>query len=176
MPKLYKLVVTGPFNAGKTTFVNTLSQFEAVNTDRATSHKREAALKPSTTVAMDYGRVKLNGSANVHLFGTPGQERFEFMCDLLADGMHGFIFLVDSTDDGSLTSARKMLSLFQKRGNVPYLLAANKADQKNGLKQEEIRKRLKLSPQQPIVPCVATKRSSVQTIVEQLVSMIEAGV
>lgn len=174
MAKLYKLLVTGTFNAGKTTFVNTLSDIGAVNTDRRTHSKTEAKIKKATTVALDYGTVKINGSANVHLFGTPGQERFDFMRDLLADGMHGFIFLVDSTDQGSLSNATELLKLFKKRNNVPYLLAANKADQR-GLSSLEIKKRLKLPPNQPIVSCIATDKNSTKAVVEQLVAMIEAG-
>ena len=153
MTKLYKLVVTGMFNAGKTTFVNTLSDIDAVNTDKATHHSAEAQVKPATTIAMDYGTVKINNQIDIHLFGTPGQDRFDFMRDLLTDGMHGFIFLVDSTDRGSLDKATRLLALFKKQGNVPYLLAANKADQK-GLSHREIRKQINLPPQQPITPCV----------------------
>jgi len=173
MSKLYKLVVTGAFNAGKTTFVNTLSHIDAVNTDKTTRQKNEARLKPSTTVALDYGRVRLNKSCNVHLFGTPGQARFDFMHELLADGMHGFIFLIDSTDRQSLKQATDLLALFRQRGHVPYLLVANKTDC-HGLSGAEIRRRLQLPQQQPLVPCVATDKTSVRAVVERLVAMIEA--
>jgi small GTP-binding protein len=174
MTKLYKLVVTGAFNAGKTTFVSTLSDLAVVNTDKNTHRRDETRVKPATTVALDYGQVSINGNLKVHLFGTPGQARFDFMHDLLADGMHGFIFLVDATDQSTLQQAAELLTLFRKRGSVPYLLVANKADRK-GLSDEEIRKRFKLSPKQPIVPCIATDKHSVQAVVERLVTMIEAS-
>ena len=140
MTKLYKLVVTGAFNAGKTTFVSTLSDLDVVNTDRTIHHQKEAKLKSATTVALDYGRVYINKNLKVHLFGTPGQARFDFMHDLLADGMHGFIFLVDCTDRSTLNQATELLKLFKKRNNVPYILVANKSDRRNGLSDEEIRK------------------------------------
>jgi small GTP-binding protein len=174
MTKLYKLVVTGAFNAGKTTFVSTLSDLAVVDTDKNTHCRDETRVKPATTVALDYGQVSINGNLKVHLFGTPGQARFDFMHDLLTDGMHGFIFLVDATDQSTLQQAAELLTLFRKRGNVPYLLVANKADRK-GLNDEEIRKRFKLSPKQPIVPCIATDKHSVQAVVERLVTMIEAS-
>ncbi len=172
MTKLYKLVVTGPFNAGKTTFVKTLSDIDVVNTDKITHRRAETKVKPTTTVALDYGRVEINNNAAIHLFGTPGQDRFDFMRDLLADRMDGFIFLVDSTDRSTLNKATELLSLFKKRGNVPYLLVANKADCK-GLSQTEIRKALNLSQKQPIVSCVATDKTSTRAVTEQLVAMIE---
>jgi small GTP-binding protein len=174
MAKLYKLVVTGAFNAGKTTFVSTLSNIGVVNTDKATHRRDEAKVKSATTVALDYGQVSINGGLKVHLFGTPGQDRFDFMHELLADGMHGFIFLIDAADQSTLKQAAELLTLFKKRGNVPYLLVANKADRK-GLSGEEIRKRLNLPPKQPIVPCIATDKRSVQAVVERLVTMIEAS-
>jgi small GTP-binding protein len=176
MTKLYKLVVTGAFNAGKTTFVSTLSDLDMVNTDKNTHHRGEAKIKSATTVALDYGRVNIKKGLKVHLFGTPGQARFDFMHDLLADGMHGFIFLVDCTDRSTLNQATELLKLFKKRNNVPYLLVANKSDQRNGLSDEEIRKRLRLPQKQLLVPCVATDKDSVQAVVERLVTMIETGV
>ncbi len=173
MPKLYKLVVTGTFNAGKTTFVNTLSEIEPVNTDKATHNRAERRIKSATTVALDYGRVKINPSSIVHLFGTPGQDRFDFMRDILAEDMQGFIFLIDSTDRHGLRQATELLTIFKRSGQVPYLLAANKADC-HGLSDEEIRRAFKLPAQQPIIPCIATDKASARAVVEKLIAMIEA--
>jgi small GTP-binding protein len=172
MPKSYKVVVTGVFNAGKTTFVNTLSEIEPVNTDKATRNRAERKIKPTTTVALDYGRVKISQNHIVHLFGTPGQDRFDFMREILAEDMQGFIFLVDSTDRPSLDQATELLATFERWRRVPYLLAVNKADCQ-GLSGEEIRKVLKLPAQHPVVPCVATNRASVRAVVERLIALIE---
>jgi small GTP-binding protein len=172
MSKLYKLVVTGVFNAGKTTFVNMLSDIETVNTDKATSLEAEIKIKPTTTVAMDYGRVQLNENVSIHLFGTPGQERFDFMRDHLSEGMDGFIFLIDSTDQGTLAQARALLTVFEKQSKVPYLVVANKADKK-GLSMEELRQALKLPKKQMIVACNSTDHSSVRTVAEHFVSFLE---
>ena len=169
----YKLVVTGAFNAGKTTFIKTLSDIDPVGTDKTTRYKSEAKVKSTTTVALDYGQVNINGGSKVHLFGTPGQARFDFMHDLLTDGMDGFFFLVDITDRRTFTQANALLNQFRKRARVPYLLVANKADCQ-GLSPEEIKRQFKLPPKQPVVSCVATDKNSVQVVVEQLVMMIEA--
>ena len=170
MRRSYKIVVTGLFNAGKTTFVNTLSDIEVVETDR-TTRRSEARIKPKTTVALDYGKVKLNRNLDIHLFGTPGQDRFEFMRDLLAEGMHGFIFLVDSTDRRSLNQAADLLTLFRGQRSVPYVLAANKAD-KQVLNRADIKRALNLNGQ-PVIPCIATDKASVRNVVERLVTLIE---
>lgn len=174
MSKLYKLVVTGAFNAGKTTFVKTLSEIDPINTDKTNHSRIENKIKTTTTVAMDYGKVKINQHSSVHLFGTPGQDRFDFMREILAEEMHGFIFLVDSTDHHRLEQASELLRVFKGQKNVPFLLAANKADKK-GLNSEEIRQALKLSARQPVVSCIATDKKSARAVVEHLIAMIEAG-
>ncbi len=170
--KLYKLVITGIFNAGKTTFVNTLSDIEVVNTDKTVSHLDEASIKPTTTIALDYGNVKIDDNVNVHLFGTPGQVRFDFMRDILAKGMDGFVFLIDSTDSKNLSKATETLALFKKNTNIPYILVANKADL-NGLSIAEIRKQLNLTEDQPLVSCNALDKDSASAVVKQLVAIIE---
>jgi signal recognition particle receptor subunit beta len=96
------------------------------------------------------------------------------MRDLLAEGMHGFFFLVDAADRASLQPASRLLAQFKQRGNVPYLLVANKADQQ-GMSSAEIKKYLNLPQEQPVVSCVATDQRSVRAAVEQLVTLIEAG-
>jgi hypothetical protein len=107
------------------------------------------------------------------LFGTPGQDRFDFMRDVLAEEMHGFIFLVDSTDRPGLVQAAKLLAAFKRQKAVPYLLAANKADRAR-LSSDEIRQVFRLPAQQPVVPCVATDRGSARAVVEHLIAIIEA--
>jgi small GTP-binding protein len=173
MTKLYKLVVTGAFNAGKTTFVKTLSEIEPVNTDKVTHNQAEKKIKATTTVAMDYGKVKINSGSAVHLFGTPGQDRFDFMRDILAEDMHGFIFLIDSTDRPGLSQAAELLAVFKKHKNVPFVLVANKADCPR-VGYEEIRQALKLPAKQAVLPCVATDLSSVRSVVEHLIELIKA--
>jgi signal recognition particle receptor subunit beta len=101
MGNLYKVVVTGPFNVGKTEFVRTVSDIPIVSTEkRITDHL--ASTKEETTVAMDYGHTRL-GDDMFHLYGTPGQPRFDFMWDILSTEMQAYLLLVDSSDRQSLS-------------------------------------------------------------------------
>ena len=115
--KKYKIVVFGAFGSGKTTLVQTL--------DPESRHVEADCAGGTTTVALDYGRLQVNG-VSVYLFGTPGQERFEFAREIISKGMDGAILLVDATsipDDftthlyGSLSSA-----------NVPLVVFLNKCE------------------------------------------------
>jgi len=92
----YKLIITGPVGAGKTTAINTLTDFNAVQTDMPVSDEVTRARKETTTVAMDYGTLRLNPDTSVHVYGTPGQERFDFMWEILSEGADGLIILLDN--------------------------------------------------------------------------------
>lgn len=126
----FKVVVTGPFGAGKTTLISAISEVPVVDTDVAASTPEEASRKAATTVSMDFGirTVADDGfEAKLFLYGTPGQERFSFMWDVLARGMDGFLLLVDSTDRDSWSTARRQLEHFRRHGPVAHLVAANRA-------------------------------------------------
>ena len=80
-----KMVVTGPFNAGKTEFIQTVSEIDVVSTERRISSEAEK-VKESTTVAMDFGRITVDDELVLYLFGTPGQKRFDFMWEICRKG------------------------------------------------------------------------------------------
>ena len=88
-----KMVVTGPFSAGKTQFIQSVSEIEVVATERKITSKAERSVKNATTVAMDFGRITVDEDLVLYLFGTPGQKRFDFMWEILSEAMlaHGLL-------------------------------------------------------------------------------------
>ncbi|MGZ8245518.1 GTP-binding protein [Methylomagnum sp.] len=92
-----KLVFTGSVGAGKTTAISAISEVPPVTTDVRASEAEVAARKSTTTVAMDYGLLTLANGVKLHLYGTPGQRRFDFMCHILTKGALGLIILLDNT-------------------------------------------------------------------------------
>lgn len=92
----HKIIFTGPVGAGKTTAIAAISDIEPIRTDEAASDMT-VKRKPDTTVAMDYGMIRLGPQEKVHLYGTPGQERFDFMWDILTKGGIGLVLLLDNT-------------------------------------------------------------------------------
>lgn len=90
-----KIIFTGPMGAGKTTAIGTISEVPPISTDvRCSNGGRER--KETTTVAMDYGYITLDDGNRVHLYGTPGQERFDYMWDILTKGGIGLVVLIDN--------------------------------------------------------------------------------
>lgn len=91
-----KIIFTGPVGSGKTTAINSISDIEIVSTNQNASDMT-LKRKKDTTVAMDYGVIKLGNDEKVHLYGTPGQERFDFMWSILTKGGIGLVLLLDNT-------------------------------------------------------------------------------
>jgi hypothetical protein len=171
MPRTLKIVITGPFNAGKTQFIKSVSEIKVASTERRLSSADARKIKKQTTVAMDYGRVTIDDDT-LQLFGTPGQDRFDFMWEILAEEMNGFIVVIDSTDQDSFTEAKSLIKLFSKFEKVPYLVAANKQDQKGALKPNDIHKLLGLPAKISVVPVIATDRRNVRNVLSQMAESI----
>ncbi len=108
----YKIVFSGPVGAGKTTAIQSLSDVPVVRTDESASDMTTSR-KPSTTVAMDYGMLHLSDTERVHLYGTPGQERFDFMWEILAEGGLGLVLLIDNTRDNPFADLDFYLDAFR---------------------------------------------------------------
>lgn len=109
----YKIIFTGPVGAGKTTAIESISDIPPIKTD-ATASDMTKNKKSSTTVAMDYGIMNLAGGEKIHIYGTPGQERFDFMWDILTTGGIGLILLLDNTRADPFQDMKFFLDSFQK--------------------------------------------------------------
>jgi small GTP-binding protein len=153
-----KVLVTGPFNSGKSTFVHALAT-RAVSVDRL-----------ATTVALDYGHIDHKGFA-VDIFGTPGQERFAPVIKQLRGQAMGIFLIVNSTRPEEFPRAKEMLEETRTTG-LPYIIIANQQDREGALSPDEIRKRMNLSETVPVIPTVATEKEGVFKAFEILVDMI----
>ncbi len=169
-----KMVITGPFSAGKTEFINTVSEIDVVSTERKISHSAEATTKNSTTVAMDFGRISIDDDLILYLFGTPGQRRFDFMWEILSEGMLGFVIIIDSTKPETFREARRILMTFEHFAKTPFVIAANKQDLNDAWEPNDIRIILRLKSEVKVLPCVARDRESVKNVLlELLYSILE---
>lgn len=168
-----KMVVTGPFNAGKTEFIRSISEIEVVSTERRISSEIEK-VKESTTVAMDFGRITVDDDLVLYLFGTPGQKRFDFMWEILSEGMLGFIVMVDSSRPETFREARSILQTFRAYAPTPYVVAANKQDREDAWEIDDMRIALRLAPDVKLLPCIAVDKESVKSNLLELLYTIIA--
>ncbi len=154
-----KIIITGPFHAGKTTFIHKVST-KAVSVNRM-----------GTTIALDHGYIEHSG-LSVDIFGTPGQERFEFMLDILNKDAFGVLLIVDSTKPETFERAKEMLK-HVSRYNLPFIVAANKQDLPSALKPEEVKQRLGMNVE--VVGTVATTGEGCMEALKRLIDIIVEG-
>jgi len=168
-----KVVVTGPFNAGKTEFIRSISEIDIVSTERKTSSE-SMRIRETTTVAMDFGRITVDDDLVLYLFGTPGQRRFDFMWEILSEGMLGFVVMVDSTRPETFREARSILETFRAYAPTPYVVTANKQDREDAWELNDMRIALRLEPKIKLLPCIALDKATVKNVLlELLYSILE---
>ena len=168
------MVVTGPFSSGKTEFISAVSEIDVVSTEKKLTNKNEAALKNATTVAMDFGRITVDDDLILYLFGTPGQRRFDFMWEILSEGMLGFIIMVDSTRPETFREAKRILNTFRQYASTPFVIAANKQDLTDAWEPTDLKIILRLESETKILPCTAFDKESVKNVLlELLYSILE---
>ncbi len=172
--KKIKIVVAGPFAAGKTQFINTVSEIKTVTTERKTSAAVEKNVKDYTTVAMDFGKIRIDDEHELYLFGTPGQSRFDFMWEILGEGALGIVVLVDSTDPKTFHEARRIINFFQSRFPVPIVVGANKQDLPNAWPPEDVKFALDITDEEgiPVIPLSAKNKEDVKRTLLTLLEII----
>jgi small GTP-binding protein len=161
-----KIVVAGPFSAGKTTLIKTISDTAIVGTERAITNGAHAA-KKQTTVAMDFGRINLGPDLTLSLFGTPGQKRFDVMWEVLSEGMLGFVLLIDASVPRSLDDAATILQTFRGYADVPFVVGVTHLDDLQGDASRAVsdaRLALGIPPEIPVLGCDPRRRADVKAL------------
>ena len=172
----YKIVFAGPVGAGKTTAIASLSDVPPVTTDEAASDMTQAR-KPKTTVAMDYGMMKLADGQRVHLYGTPGQERFDFMWEILVEGGIGLVLLIDGSRPAPQHDLLFFVDAFREFiETTGVVIGVTRMDLAPELTLDDLHAHLRstgLNP--PMFAVDARCRSDVQTLVKALLFSLDAG-
>ena len=132
-----KFIITGTAGVGKTTAIAALSDIPPVVTDAVTTDEL-AAVKDTTTVAFDFGEIILDEDTRVRIYGTPGQERFKFMWEILAEGALGLVILVDATRPDPLADlgmyVDNFIGLIEETG---VAVGITRSDPSNGAELEQ---------------------------------------
>jgi len=170
-----KIIIAGGFGVGKTTAIGALSEFPPLTTEAAMTSAGVAAddrgsngRKTTTTVALDFGRITIDASIVLYMFGTPGQDRFGFMWNDLVNGALGALVLVD-TD--RLADCFVAIDYFEKIG-LPFVVAINQFEGRPHLSIEQVREAVNVDPHVSVVTVDARSRESMKALVLTLLEVL----
>ncbi|MEN9890817.1 MAG: hypothetical protein RLY78_1112 [Pseudomonadota bacterium] len=172
----HKIIFTGPVGSGKTTAIASISDTPPVSTDEAATDMT-LDRKPKTTVAMDYGQIVLGKNAKVHLYGTPGQERFNFMWEILTKGGIGLVLLLDNTRPTPFKDLQFYVQAFRNFiDSTQLVIGITQMDLKNTPTVDDYHRQLaELDLEAPIFEVDARQRGDVSMLVQALLLSIDPG-
>lgn len=163
VPYIPKIVITGPSQSGKSTFVTSAS-------DHRESVERSGLSGKPTTVAMDFGWMH-GKSFDITLYGTPGEERFDPIIPQLVNHAMGVVLVIDVTRPEQLERGKYLIHL-SKADRLPLVVAANKVDLPNLLDEKQIRTALNIRHDVPVHFISSTKQDDVRHVIESMVDHI----
>jgi signal recognition particle receptor subunit beta len=171
-----KIIFTGPVGSGKTTAIATISDIPPVRTE-ANASDETLRIKNNTTVAMDYGVLNLHDGAKVHLYGTPGQERFNFMWEIMMERGLGLVVLVDNRREDPLEDMRRYLDAFSTFiAERAVVIGVTGMDVKNRPGLYSFQNRLKdMGIKAPVFEIDARRRDDVKILLLALLAMLDPG-
>jgi uncharacterized protein len=162
-----KLVVTGPFGAGKSTLLSTLVGPGALGTEHLVSRGRGTP-PGRTTVAMESARLPVAEDLALALYATPGQDRFGFLWEILADRLLGYVLLVDATRPDTMPAARHVRGHFESQVQVPSTVGLTRVRGDLEPIERRIRAELELPSEVPVLSIDARDRDDAKRLIHSV--------
>jgi uncharacterized protein len=170
--EIMRLVVTGTVGAGKSTFIRSASEIEVVDTDRKATDE-VAGLKKNTTVSMDFGTLQFGEEMALHIYGTPGQTRFDFMWEILIDRAHAYVLLIAAHRPGEFHHARRIMNFMNQRARIPMMIGITHGDCEGAWGNEDIALALGYQDSAQRPPIVSVNADEEDSVIDALIVLVE---
>jgi uncharacterized protein len=172
--EIMRLVVTGCVGAGKTTFIRSISEIDVVDTDRKATDE-VSDIKQNTTVSMDFGKLSFSPEMSLHIYGTPGQSRFNFMWEMLISKADVYILLVAAHRPSEFHHARRIMNFMNQCKPIPMLIGITHSDCPGAWNQENITLALGYLPGAPRPPITLVNADDRDSVAEAIVTLLETA-
>jgi uncharacterized protein len=170
--EIMRLVVTGTVGAGKSTFIRSVSEIEVVDTDRKATDE-VAGMKENTTVSMDFGTLQFGEEMALHIYGTPGQTRFDFMWEILIERAHAYVLLIAAHRPGEFHHARRIMNFMNQRSPIPMIIGITHSDCHGAWSNEDIALALGYQDNAQRPPIVSVNAGEEESVIDALVVLVE---
>ncbi len=172
----HKIIFTGPVGAGKTTALTTISDAPPIATE-ARARDDTRLIKDQTTVAMDYGVIHLSDNEKVHLYGTPGQSRFDFMWDILSEGALGVVLLIENNDHQAAHNLIVFMDTFKRFARrLQLVIGVTKTDLNGQPRLNEFNSLLeRYNFRAPIMEADPRNKNDVALLIQALLYTVDPG-
>lgn len=170
--EIMRLIVTGTVGSGKSTFIRSVSEIEVVDTDTYATDET-ALLKKKTTVAFDFGRLHFGSDMALHLYGTPGQSRFDFMWDILIRKADAYILLVAAHRPSEFRQARNILCFMNQRMRIPMIIGLSHTDCLDAWSEEDVFLSLGFMDENNRPPIVKVNPTQKDSVAEAVIVLVQ---
>ncbi|MGI2901805.1 GTP-binding protein [Tolypothrix sp. VBCCA 56010] len=169
--EILRIVITGGVGAGKSSLIRTISEIDVVDTEKEVTDEL-AEIKAKTTVAMDFGRIVIAANQSLHLYGTPGQARFDFMWDILIRKAQAYILLVAAHRPDHFRFGRKIVKFMNQRVQIPYLIGVTHTDCADAWELEDVALALGFVDETTRPPLLAVNATETASVKEALMAIV----
>jgi uncharacterized protein len=164
--EIMRLVVTGTVGAGKSTFIRSASEIEVVDTDRKATDQ-VSDMKQNTTVSMDFGTLQFGEDMALHIYGTPGQVRFDFMWEILIERAHAYVLLI------AAHRPSEFMNFMNQRARVPMMIGITHGDCEGAWSGEDIALALGYQDSSKRPPMVDVNADNEESVIDALITLVE---
>jgi hypothetical protein len=174
--EILKIAVTGGVGAGKTSFIDSVSEIATLDRENRLS-KPDNIFPEDLTAGFDFGRITLDSEQMIYLYGTRGKMACDARWDVVFDRVDAYVMLVDARRPQDFVQCRRMFNFLQQRFALPVIAGITHLDCEAAWKIDNIALAMKLqnrSQRQPLCPIVPVNPNKSSSVARCLIALLNS--